>query len=125
MSSRLSRQHHNILGAGGILSEVSAVLIQNGVGRIGAFQIKNVPTDAGDDIKMDVSYAQGVTKYVIATSEAGGPAVTADRPGKISKILFCWCLRAASLPLVGTFGNFHLKSATVCWTPGRASNGCK
>src|SRR5204863_4236849 len=33
-----------------------------------ALQIKNIPTGAGDDIKVDVSYAKGATKYVIATS---------------------------------------------------------
>ena len=33
-----------------------------------ALQIKNIPTGAGDDIKIDVSYAKGDTKNVIATS---------------------------------------------------------
>jgi hypothetical protein len=33
-----------------------------------ALQIKNIPTGAGDDIKVDASYAVGATKYVIATS---------------------------------------------------------
>ena len=33
-----------------------------------ALQIKNLPTGAGDDIKLDASYAMGATKYVIATS---------------------------------------------------------
>ncbi len=33
-----------------------------------ALQIKNIPTGAGDDIKVDVSYAKGDTKNVIATS---------------------------------------------------------
>jgi len=33
-----------------------------------ALQIKNIPTGPGDDIKMDVSYAKGITKNVIATS---------------------------------------------------------
>jgi Porin subfamily len=33
-----------------------------------ALQIKNIPTGAGDDIKLDASYAVGATKYVIATS---------------------------------------------------------
>src|SRR3982075_3291662 len=37
---------------------------------MGALQIKNIPTGAGDDIKVDVSYAKGATKYVIATSSA-------------------------------------------------------
>jgi Porin subfamily len=35
-----------------------------------ALQIKNIPTGAGDDLKMDVSYAKGNTKNVIATSAA-------------------------------------------------------
>jgi hypothetical protein len=35
-----------------------------------ALQLKNIPTGAGDDIKMDVSYAKGNTKNVIATSAA-------------------------------------------------------
>ena len=33
-----------------------------------ALQIKNIPTGPGDDLKMDVSYAKGVTKNVIATA---------------------------------------------------------
>jgi hypothetical protein len=33
-----------------------------------ALNIKNIPTGVGDDIKMDVSYAKGETKNVIATS---------------------------------------------------------
>src|ERR1700730_2300986 len=35
-----------------------------------ALQIKNLPTGAADDIKMDVSYAKGNTKNVIATAAA-------------------------------------------------------
>ncbi|SHM58658.1 porin [Bradyrhizobium lablabi] len=37
-----------------------------------ALQIKNIPTGAGDDLKIDVSYAKGDTKNVISTS-AGSP----------------------------------------------------
>jgi hypothetical protein len=33
-----------------------------------ALQIKNIPTGAGDDIKLDASFAKGDTKNVIATS---------------------------------------------------------
>ena len=33
-----------------------------------ALQIKNIPTGAGDDIKMDATYAKGDTKNVISTS---------------------------------------------------------
>jgi hypothetical protein len=35
-----------------------------------ALQIKNIPTGAGDDIKIDASYAKGDTKNVISTSGA-------------------------------------------------------
>jgi hypothetical protein len=35
-----------------------------------ALQIKNIPTGAGDDIKVDASYAVGDTKNVISTSAA-------------------------------------------------------
>jgi porin-like protein len=35
-----------------------------------ALQIKNLPTGKGDDIKIDVSYTKGATKYVVATDSA-------------------------------------------------------
>ena len=35
-----------------------------------ALNIKNIPTGAGDDIKFDVSYAKGATKYVVSTAGA-------------------------------------------------------
>jgi hypothetical protein len=35
---------------------------------MGALQIKNLPTGTGDDVKFDVSYAKGATKYVIGTA---------------------------------------------------------
>jgi Porin subfamily len=35
-----------------------------------ALQVKNIPTGSGDDLKMDVSYAKGITKNVIATAAA-------------------------------------------------------
>ncbi|MBV9459471.1 MAG: porin [Bradyrhizobium sp.] len=35
-----------------------------------ALQVKNLPTGAGDDVKIDASYAKGLTKNVIATSSA-------------------------------------------------------
>src|SRR5207244_4965769 len=37
---------------------------------IAALQIKNIPTGAGDDIKVDATYAVGDTKQVISTSAA-------------------------------------------------------
>ncbi|MGH6708201.1 MAG: porin, partial [Bradyrhizobium sp.] len=65
---------YNILGAGGVptaLSEISGHPDTKWGGAVmGALQIKNIPTGAGDDIKLDVSYAKGATKYVIATGAA-------------------------------------------------------
>ena len=37
-----------------------------------ALQIKNIPTGAGDDIKIDATFAKGDTKNVISTS-GGSP----------------------------------------------------
>ncbi len=37
-----------------------------------ALQIKNIPWGAGDDIKLDASYAKGMTKQIIAT-DSGSP----------------------------------------------------
>lgn len=34
----------------------------------GALQLRNLPTGPGDDIKLDASYADGATKYVVGTS---------------------------------------------------------
>ena len=46
-----------------------------------ALQVKNIPTGAGDDIKMDVSYAKGNTKNVIATA-AASPSFAMLRTGR-------------------------------------------
>ena len=63
---------YNTLGAGGVptsLSEISGHPETKWGGAVmAALQIKNIPTGAGDDIKVDASYAKGATKYVIATS---------------------------------------------------------
>ena len=63
---------YNTLGAGGVptaLSEISGHPDTKWGGAVmAALQIKNIPTGAGDDIKIDASYAKGATKYVIATS---------------------------------------------------------
>jgi len=63
---------YNTLGAGGTptnLSEISGHPENKWGGAVmAALQIKNIPTGAGDDIKVDASYAKGATKYVIATS---------------------------------------------------------
>jgi hypothetical protein len=63
---------YNTLGAGSApngLSEISGHPESKWGGAVmAALQIKNLPTGAGDDIKIDASYAKGATKYVIATS---------------------------------------------------------
>ena len=65
---------YNILGAGGVpnaLSEISGHPEDKWGGAVmAALQIKNLPTGAGDDIKIDVTYAKGDTKAVISTSGA-------------------------------------------------------
>ena len=63
---------YNTLAAGAVpnnLSEISGHPDSKWGGSVmAALQIKNIPTGAGDDIKLDVSYAKGHTKNVIATS---------------------------------------------------------
>jgi Porin subfamily len=57
---------YNILGAGGVptaLSEISGHPETKWGGSVmAAFNIKNLPTGAGDDIKIDASYAKGNTR---------------------------------------------------------------
>ncbi|QHO75201.1 porin [Bradyrhizobium sp. CCBAU 051011] len=63
---------YNTLAAGAVpnnLSEISGHPESKWGGSVmAALQIKNLPTGAGDDIKIDASYAKGTTKNVIATS---------------------------------------------------------
>ena len=65
---------YNILGAGGAptaLSEISGHPGDKWGGSVmAALQIKNLPTGAGDDFKIDASYAKGDTKNVVSTSGA-------------------------------------------------------
>ena len=70
--AHLVNASYNILGAGGVptaLSEISGHPEDKWGGAVmAALQIKNLPTGAGDDFKIDVSYSKGVTKQVISTS---------------------------------------------------------
>ena len=65
---------YNILGAGGVpnaLSEISGHPSTKWGGSVmAALNIKNLPTGAGDDFKIDATYAKGDTKNVISTSAA-------------------------------------------------------
>src|SRR4051794_23641477 len=60
--------------AGGIATGLSEINghpdAKWGGSAMAALNIKNIPTGTGDDIKMDVSYAKGLTKNVIATTAA-------------------------------------------------------
>ncbi len=65
---------YNTLAAGAVPTTLSVTSGHpdtkwGGAGMV-ALQIKNIPTGAGDDIKLDASYAKGATKYVISTSAA-------------------------------------------------------
>ena len=72
--AHLVNASYNILGAGGVpnaLSEISGHPEDKWGGAVmAALQIKNLPTGAGDDFKIDVTYAKGDTKAVISTSGA-------------------------------------------------------
>ena len=63
--------------------------------------IKNIPTGPGDDFKVDVSYAKGVTKQVISTS-GGSPSFAmfggTDRLGAYQSIGFGQTADAVFLP---------------------------
>jgi hypothetical protein len=68
---------YNVLGAAGVPSAFSEIgghpETKWGGAVSAALNIKNIPTGAGDDIKIDATYAKGDTKEVIATS-AGSPS---------------------------------------------------
>ena len=86
-----------------------------------ALQIKNLPTGAGDDIKIDASYALGNTKNVIATSSSSPSFAMfggSDRPGAYQSIGFgattdaVWLpnrLTPGSVNQAGAFGDNQLK----------------
>ena len=80
-----------------------------------ALQLKNLPTGAGDDIKMDVSYAKGETKNVIATS-GSSPSFAmfggTSRAGAYQSIGFGATTDAVYLPVAnGGDGSLHLTEA--------------
>jgi hypothetical protein len=72
--AHLVNASYNVLGAGGVptaLSEISGHPEDKWGGAVmAALQIKNLPTGAGDDIKIDATYAKGSTKSVVSTSGA-------------------------------------------------------
>ncbi|WP_024521090.1 porin [Bradyrhizobium sp. Tv2a-2] len=69
---------YNVLGAGGVPVSGATALTDSvlsghpdsklGGSVMAAFQIRNLPTGPGDDIKFDTTWAKGQTKQVISTS---------------------------------------------------------
>jgi hypothetical protein len=80
-----------------------------------ALQIKNIPTGAGDDIKIDASYAKGDTKNVISTSAASPNFLMMSgtgRAGAYQSIGFGATTDAVYLPVfAGGTGDLKLTSA--------------
>jgi hypothetical protein len=81
-----------------------------------ALQIKNIPTGAGDDIKIDVSYARGDIKNVIATSGSGAPSFSmfsgTGRAGAYQSLGFGASTDAVYLPVAaGGTGDLKLTTA--------------
>jgi len=110
---------YNILGAGGAptaLSEISGHPEDKWGGAVmAALQIKNLPTGAGDDIKIDASYAKGDTKAVISTSGASPNFLmfgNTGRAGAYQSIGFGQTSDAVYLPtLNGGTGDLKLVDA--------------
>jgi hypothetical protein len=77
-----------------------------------ALQIKNIPTGTGDDLKMDVSYAKGNTKNVIATAAASPSFAmfgSSGRADAYQSIGFGSTTDAVYLPaFAGGDGSLHL-----------------
>jgi Porin subfamily len=111
---------YNVLGAGGVATTASQLsgspATKYGGSVMGAINIKNIPTGAGDDIKFDASYAKGDTKNVISTSAAspnflmaGG---TAGQFGPNNSYAFGATTDGVFLPTVfGGDGSIHLTTA--------------
>jgi len=80
-----------------------------------ALQIKNIPTGAGDDIKLDATYAKGDTKNVISTSSASPSFAmfgNTSRAGAYQSVGFGATTDAVYLPtLFGGDGSLHLTTA--------------
>src|SRR5229473_3406957 len=78
-----------------------------------ALNIKNIPTGAGDDIKIDASYAKGDTKNVIATSAASPSFAMFSGSGVgYQSVGFGATTDAVYLPVsAGGDGSLHLTEA--------------
>jgi hypothetical protein len=94
-AAHLVNASYNSVNVGGVpnnFSEISGHPDDKWGGSVmAALQIKNLPTGAGDDFKIDVSYAKGDTKNVVSTS-ATSPSFAmfggSGRPGAYQSIGF-------------------------------------
>ena len=117
--AHLVNASYNILGAGGVptaLSEISGHPEDKWGGAVmAALQIKNIPTGAGDDLKIDVSYSKGDTKAVISTSGASPSFAMfggTNRAGAYQSIGFGQTSDAVYLPVLnGGTGDLKLVDA--------------
>jgi hypothetical protein len=104
-AGHLVNASYNVLGTGGVpnnLSEINGHPDDKWGGSVmAALQIKNIPWGAGDDFKIDASYAKGDTKNVISTS-AASPSFAmfggSGRPGAYQSIGFGQTADAVFLP---------------------------
>jgi hypothetical protein len=101
------------LGAANGFSEISGHPETKWGGSVmAALQIKNIPTGAGDDIKMDVSWSKGNMKNIFGTS-AGVPTIAmfgdTGVAGGYQSIGFANTMEAVYLPtFAGGDGSLHL-----------------
>jgi Porin subfamily len=107
---------YNTLGAGGVATNFSETSghpdTKWGGAVMAGLQIKNIPTGAGDDIKVDASYAKGATKYVIATSGASPSfAMFGGSDSAYQSVGFGATSDGVYMPGVGGTGGIALTSA--------------
>ena len=104
-AAHLVNASYNSINVGGVpnaFSEISGHPDSKWGGSVmAALQIKNLPTGAGDDFKIDVSYAKGDTKNVISTSGASPSFAMfggTGRPGAYQSLGFGQTSDAVFLP---------------------------
>ena len=115
-AAHLVNASYNTLGASAAptpLSEISGHPDDKWGGSVMAgLQIKDLPTGPGDDIKLDVSYAKGTTRNVIATSGASPSFAMFDSSGfGYQSVGFGATTDAVYLPGAGGTNGLQLTSA--------------
>jgi len=93
-----------------------------------ALQIKNIPTGAGDDIKMDATFAQGASKYTFGTSSAAPSSLdiyngTKFAMGAVSDAVYSGQSASTAGCVAGGANNVHLSPALGGTTEILGCNG--